>query len=75
MIIEESELVKRFNSFDDTTYLADLLYEMAHDPERIIPESADKYTIMESRDNLIGLYDLCRSFVIHQMSRDHKEKY
>ena len=74
MVTPEKELIERFNAFADTGMLADALYELSHDDEIAVAEGG-KYTLMEARDNLLGLYDLCRSFVVAQMGREHKEKY
>lgn len=74
MVTPEKELIARFEVFADTEMLADQLYALAHDDEISVSETG-KYTLMEARDNLLGLYDLCRSFVVARMGRDHKAKY
>jgi hypothetical protein len=74
MVTPEKELIARFDVFADTEILADSLYALSHDDEIAIAEGG-KYTLMEARDNLLGLYDLCRSFVVAQMGREHKAKY
>lgn len=76
MVTPENELVKRFELFADTELLSQQLYDITHNGERsLMLGSGDIYTLMEARDNLEGLYDLCRSFVVAQMGREHKVKY
>lgn len=75
MISPENELVARFKVFDDTEMLAEWLYGHAHREDLIDVHTeqgyaAQKYNLMEARENLLGLYDLCRSFVAAQKRRE-----
>ncbi len=69
MVVPESKLVERFAAFEDTQYLSDLLYSIAHDEDFVSSESKYVYELMEARDNLLGLYALCRSFVVAHEAR------
>lgn len=74
MITPENKLVQRFDAFSDTEEIAEWLYDMTHgDDCELTPEQ--RYQIMEARDNLLGLYDMCRIFVVASMRKDHDAKY
>lgn len=73
MIERKDDLIKRFDAFEDTHQIAEWLYEMAHDEDST--DSAQRYMLMEARDNLLGLFDMCRSFVVHEMNDKHKKEF
>jgi hypothetical protein len=75
MITPEKDLAEQLEHFEDTDLLAQRLYDMAHEMDDLSIESGDRYWLMEARDNLLGLYDLCRSYAIHARAREHKAKY
>lgn len=46
---------KHEDEFNDTSFLAEQLYVLAHD-ESLRLTGPEKYYIMEARENLLGLY-------------------
>jgi hypothetical protein len=69
MSIDLGELVARFELFDDTRYLSQLLYDLAKSGEESLSIDG-QYTIVASRHNLEGLYDLCMGFVAAHKRRE-----
>lgn len=53
-----------FEDFSDTEELAQWLYDLAHDHEITGLSHVYKYFIMEARDNLLGLHNLCQQMVV-----------
>lgn len=53
-----------FEDFSDTDELAQWLYDLAHDTEITGLSHPYKYFIMEARDNLLGLFDLCQRLLV-----------
>lgn len=53
-----------FEDFSDTDELAQWLYDLAHDTEITGLSYPYKYFIMEARDNLLGLHNLCQQMVV-----------
>lgn len=56
-------LASRIGSFNDTRYLAEKLYEISHNESESSVSYGDSYLIMESRDNLLGMYKLCNDLI------------
>ena len=48
--------MKEENKFDDTSFLADQLYVLAHD-ESLRLTGPEKYYIMEARETMLVLYE------------------
>lgn len=71
MVIPEKQLRERFNVFDDTCYLEEELRKIAQDEcfKEVPISSNERYIILEACENLMGLYDLCRSFVMLLQNR------
>jgi len=65
MLQPTQDLIDRLEAFSDTEYLANKLYDIAHDEEiEDLPTEA-KYYLMESIENLTELYDLCKQLAHH----------
>lgn len=63
--LSKAELKEQLELFNDTSMLADFLYDLAHDDVVSGRLSGDeKENLMEARDNLIGLYELCRLAIV-----------
>ena len=60
MLQPKQALIDLIEAFNDTEFLANKLYDIAHDDniEGLTPN--EKYYLMESIENLTGLYDLCK---------------
>lgn len=71
MITPEKDIVESLDVYADTNYLAQKLYDIAHDFDGIGIESSHRYFLMEARDNLLGLYGLLYSIVIAQKTKSN----
>lgn len=65
MLQPKQALLDRLEAFSDTEYLANKLYDIAHDEEIEDMPTEAKYYLMESIDNLIGLHELCNQLAHH----------
>ena len=72
MVTPEKELAGRFALFADNDYLAEALYELANAEDTDV-DGGVRYTLLEARENMLGLYELCRSYVIHQANREREQ--
>lgn len=63
-MLEKVNSHELFEAFGDTDELAQYLYDIAHDIEITGLSQAYKYFLMEARDNLLGLFDLCQRLLV-----------
>lgn len=56
-MIDINKSFARVDSFSDSKYLAECLYDLSHDDSADL-EVAHQYNLMEARDNILGLWEL-----------------
>jgi hypothetical protein len=67
------ELVEEFALYADTKELSNRLLAIGRKGQGEELTSAEKYFIMEARDNILGLYSLCKDFVAAEKARKRAE--